>query len=82
MTLTRYKQHNLIYDFGKVVGTPVSLCSVGKGVMVGTREGVIAYYETKKSKWKAKSSNPVLKIMKYSSDTSDHTIVIRQNGNI
>lgn len=82
MTLARYKQHNLIYDYGKIVGTPVTLCSIGKGVMVGTKEGTIAYYETKKSKWKAKSSNPVLKIMKCESDTSEYTIVIRQNGNI
>lgn len=65
MTLGRYMKQNLVYDFGKVAGTPISLVSIGKGVIVGTKQGVIAYYETKKSKWKAKSSHPVKKVVKF-----------------
>lgn len=37
MTLGRYTKQNLVYDFGKIVGTPVSLVSIGKGVIVGTK---------------------------------------------
>lgn len=44
------------------------MVSVGKGVVVGTKEGYLAYYETKKPKWKSKSSDPVLKVMKYLED--------------
>lgn len=68
--MARYLGLNISFDYAKIVGTASSLCWVGKGVLVGTKEGTIAFYESKKSKWKAKSTNAVYKIMKYSEDKS------------
>lgn len=44
MTMERYKGVNVVFDYTKVVGIPVTLCWVDGGVMVGTEEGTIAYY--------------------------------------
>ena len=68
--MARYSGLNISFDYAKIVGTATSLCWIGKGVLVGTKEGTIAFYESKKSKWKAKSSHAVLKILKYSEDKS------------
>ena len=59
--------------------------------MVGTEEGPIAYYESKKSKWKAKSTHSVFKIIDvkkklYGKDVNNeqsyahNVIVVRRNG--
>lgn len=58
---------NVILDYGKIIGAPSSLCCIENGVLVGTHEGMVAYYETKKSKWKAKSIHPVYKVAAYES---------------
>ncbi len=44
MTMLRYSKLNIVFDYGKIIGVPTSLCWVGKGVLVGTEEGPIAYY--------------------------------------
>ena len=65
MTMFRYSKLNIVFDFAKIIGKATSLCWVGKGVMVGTEEGPIAFYENKKYKWKAKSIHSVFKIVKF-----------------
>ncbi len=65
MNLIRYKGINISFDYGKVVGVPSALCWIGNGIIVGTQEGTVAYYESKKSKWKAKSTHSVLSIKSY-----------------
>lgn len=71
MTMARYIGLNISFDYARIVGTASSLCWVGKGVMVGTKEGSLGFYEGKKSKWKAKSAHPVLKILKYKLDLKE-----------
>lgn len=44
MTMLRYSKLNIVFDYGKIIGAATSLCWVGKGVMVGTEEGPIAFY--------------------------------------
>lgn len=44
MTMLRYSKLNIVFDYGKIIGVATSLCWVGKGVMVGTEEGPIAFY--------------------------------------
>ena len=80
LTMLRYKGVNLSYDYGKVAGTPTSLCMLGEGVLLGTEEGTVAYYESKKSKWKAKSSHPVAKVMAYRGETETLAIIARRDG--
>jgi hypothetical protein len=65
LALVRYRGVNIALDYGKTVGVPTSLCWMGEGVLVGTQEGTVAYYEGKKSKWKAKSHHAVLKVLPY-----------------
>jgi len=36
LTMLRYRSVNIAFDYGKVVGKPVSLCSLADGVLVGT----------------------------------------------
>jgi hypothetical protein len=36
MSMLRYKAVNMTYDYGKIVGTPTSICYVENGLMVGT----------------------------------------------
>jgi hypothetical protein len=64
-TMMRYNKLNIVFDYGKIIGNATALCWVGKGVMVGTEEGAIGYYEAKKYKWKAKSVHSVLTILKF-----------------
>ena len=77
--MSRYKDANIAFEYSKIVGVATSLCWVGSGVVVGTKEGTIAYYESKKSKWKAKSSHTVLKILNYQ---TEKILVGRQNGSV
>lgn len=65
LNMIKYRGVNIALDYGKVVGMPSSICWIGDGVLVGTQEGTVAYYETKKSKWKAKSHHSVLKVLVY-----------------
>ena len=51
---------------------------MGEGVLVGTQEGTVAYYEGKKSKWKAKSHHSVLKVLIFHSENVDMAIVCRK----
>lgn len=44
MSMKRFKNVNVVFDYGKVVGMVNAMCWVGGGVMVGTEEGTIAYY--------------------------------------
>lgn len=44
MAMARYIGLNISFDYSKIVGTASTLCWVGKGVLVGTKEGSIAYY--------------------------------------
>lgn len=67
--MLRYKTVNIAYDYGKIAGKPVSVCSLGEGVLLGTEEGTVAYYETKKSKWKAKSNHKIHKVLAYRAET-------------
>lgn len=80
MTMIRYKGVNISLDYGKVAGLPTSICWIGEGVLVGTQEGTVAYYETKKSKWKAKSHHPVFKVMAYRTETTYLAVVGRKDG--
>lgn len=64
-TMMRYSKLNIIFDYAKIIGNATALCWIGKGVIIGTEEGSIAYYETKKYKWKAKSSHSLLTILKF-----------------
>ena len=68
--MIRYKGVNIALDYGKIAGLPTSICWIGDGVLVGTQEGTVAYYESKKSKWKAKSHHAVYKVLSYRSDTT------------
>lgn len=61
----RYSKMNIVFDYAKIIGNATSLCWIGKGVLVGTEEGSIAYYESKKYKWKAKSVHKVNNILKF-----------------
>jgi len=36
MSMIRYNQHNIVFDYAKIIGNATSLCWIGKGVMVGT----------------------------------------------
>jgi hypothetical protein len=36
MTMFRYQQLNIVFDYGKIIGNATSLCWIGKGIMVGT----------------------------------------------
>jgi hypothetical protein len=65
MTMNRYNKLNIVFDYAKIIGNVTSLCWIGKGVMVGTEEGSIAFYESKKYKWKAKSLHSVQNILKF-----------------
>lgn len=90
----KYSKLNIVFDFGKVIGNVTALCWVSKGVMVGTEEGTVAYYETKKYKWKAKSIHSVFKIIKFNEASEfckntefqnkkeDRIIVVRTDGNL
>lgn len=49
-------------------------------MLVGTQEGTVAYYEGKKSKWKAKSHHPVLKVLAYQGESSFLAIIGRKDG--
>jgi hypothetical protein len=40
----RYSKLNIVFDYAKIIGKATTLCWIGKGVMVGTEEGAIAYY--------------------------------------
>lgn len=62
-TMARYKGVNISFDYGKIIGAPVSMAWIGEGIILGIQEGTVAYYENKKSKWKAKSTHPVFKII-------------------
>lgn len=44
MGMFRYSKLNILFDYAKIVGNATSLCWIGKGVMVGTDEGPIAFY--------------------------------------
>lgn len=44
LTMTRYKGVNISYDYGKILGVPVSMDWIGNGVILGTMEGTVAYY--------------------------------------
>jgi hypothetical protein len=61
----RYNKLNIVFDYAKIVGNVTSLCWIGKGIMIGTKEGPIAYYELKKYKWKATSIHSVQNIIKF-----------------
>lgn len=37
LTMTRYKGVNISFDYGKIVGEPVSMAWIGEGVLVGTQ---------------------------------------------
>jgi hypothetical protein len=54
-----------VFDYAKITEYVNVLCWIGKGVMVGTNEGSIAYYEAKKYKWRAKSAHSVQNIIKF-----------------
>ena len=79
LNMSRYKDANIAFEYSKIVGIASSLCWVGNGVIVGSKEGTIAYYESKKSKWKAKSSHSVLKIISFN---ADKILVGRHNGSV
>lgn len=80
--MIRYRGVNITLDYGKVVGIPASICWISEGVLVGTQEGTVAYYESKKSKWKAKSHHPVFKVMAYRTETTYLAIIGRKNGTV
>ena len=65
MSMKRYKGVNVVFDYAKVVGLVNTMCWIDGGVMIGTEEGTIAYYESKKSKWKAKSTHSTFKIINW-----------------
>ena len=49
-------------------------------MLVGTQEGVVAYYETKKSKWKAKSHHSVFKVLAYQAENTEMAVIGRKDG--
>ena len=79
MSMSRFKDVNIAFEYSKIVGVASTLLWIGNGVLVGTKEGNIGYYETKKSKWKGKSSHSVMKIVKMNEMT---VLVGRNNGSI
>jgi len=82
MSMKRYKNVNVVFDYAKVVGMVNAICWIDNGVMIGTDEGTIAYYESKKSKWKAKSTHPTFKIINWLHEGKDNVLVARKNGTI
>lgn len=82
VSMKRFKGVNVTFDYAKVVGLVNCMCWVDGGVLVGTEEGTIAYYESKKSKWKAKSTHPTFKIVNWIKDGKDNVLVARKNGTI
>ena len=44
LTMLRYKGVNVVVDYGKGVGVPVSMCQIGEALLVGTQEGTVALY--------------------------------------
>lgn len=42
--MARYKGVNVSFDYGKVLGIPVSLAWLGEGVLMGVQEGTVALY--------------------------------------
>lgn len=44
LSMARYQGVNISYDYGKVAGTPTTICWIGEGVLAGTQEGTVAYY--------------------------------------
>lgn len=93
--MLRYSKLNIVFDYGKIIGLATSLCWMRKGVLVGTEEGSVAYYEGKKYKWKAKSIHSVGRILRYremsqynqnaefqGKGKEDRIVVVRTDGNI
>lgn len=80
LNMIRYRGVNIALDYGKIVGTPTSICWIGDGVLVGTQEGTVAFYESKKSKWKAKSHHSVFKVFVYYSENNELAIIGRKDG--
>lgn len=35
--MLKYHKHNVVFDYGKIIGKATALCWIGKGVMVGTQ---------------------------------------------
>lgn len=44
LTMTRYKGVNISFDYGKIIGIPVSMAWIKDGVIVGSQEGTVAFY--------------------------------------
>lgn len=78
--MTRYKGVNIAFDYGKILGVPVSMAWIGNGVIMGTMEGTVGYYEGKKSKWKAKSTHAVFEVRAHRTETDYMAIVARRDG--
>lgn len=80
LTMTRFKGVNVSFDYGKIAGEAVSMAWIGEGVLVGTQEGTVALHEGKKSKWRAKSSHPVLQVMAHRTETDYMAVIARRDG--
>jgi hypothetical protein len=80
LSLIRYKGVNISLDYGKIIGAPVSMCWLDNGVLLGTQEGTVAFYEGKKPRWRAKSSHPVLKVMAHRTESEYLAIIGRKDG--
>jgi hypothetical protein len=80
LTMTRYRGVNISFDYGKIVGEPVSMAWIGEGVLLGTNEGTVALYEGKKSKWRAKSTHAVFEVLVHRTETDYMAIVARKDG--
>ena len=80
LSLTRYRGVNITYDYGKLFGVAVAVTALGGGVIVGTEEGTVGFFEGKKAKWKAKSTHAVLALIAHQTEADYLAIVARRNG--
>jgi hypothetical protein len=80
LALTRFRGVNVSFDYGKTAGEAVSMAWLGEGVLVGTQEGTVALHEGKKSRWRAKSTHPVLQVLAHRTETDYLAVIARKDG--
>ena len=82
MTMVLYKGVNIKFDYSKVVGVVTCMDWIGNGVIVGSEQGTIAYYESKKSKWKAKSNHKPINIISHKTDGGQSLAIVGRNNGL
>ena len=80
-----FQKDQILNDYSNLTSVPVCFCPLERtAVMVGFKEGLVAVYETKKPKWKAKSKHVPKQILLHQIEdqTEKTAIVAREDGQI